>query len=672
METYQRGLARRGVADSDQLMRYVLTAVASAAVLIIFLIIFFIASNSVDALKDIGLFNFLFGTEWDSHAGIYGALPVITGTILVTLGAIAFALPIGLGSAIFISEVAPARFRNILKPICEIFAGIPSVVYGFFGLVVLVPFLRETFPDQLLYGSSWLAGSILLGIMALPTIISVSEDAIHSVPQSYREASLAMGASRWETTIKVIVPAAISGISSAAILGIGRAIGETMAVMMVTGNTPIFPDPIWNIFSLLTTITGTLASEMPEIVVGSTHYSALFLLALVLMAMVFVINLMARAIINRTKRRLGEMPESKGGLMDRLSEPFTRVYGTLCDSAVGRFLSAKRSVIVKSCVLTLAFVLVWMMSSLFIGDVYSLAAAAAIVVLFAGVKKVFSIVDSKVTQRVAHGGLAIVMGFVLFLLVVILGHIFVNGLSVISWDFLTGGIESQGREGGIYPAIIGTLQLIAGTVAIALPLGIISGVYLAEYSKDNTFTRIIREAIDILNGTPSIVFGLFGFAALVTAAGFGYSLIAGWITLSIMILPVIIRTTEESIRAVPRELREASLAMGATKWQTTVKVVLPAAFGGVITGSILAMGRAAGETAPIMFTAAVGFSTAGTADSIFDPVMALPFHLYHLATEVAGATDMQYGTACVLLMIVLSMFLFASVLRAYYNKKIKW
>ena len=139
-----------------------------------------------------------------------------------------------------------------------------------------------------------------------------------------------------------------------------------------------------------------------------------------------------------------------------------------------------------------------------------------------------------------------------------------------------------------------------------------------------------------------------------------------------MILPVIIRTTEESIRAVPRELREASLAMGATKWQTTVKVVLPAAFGGVITGSILAMGRAAGETAPIMFTAAVGFSTAGTADSIFDPVMALPFHLYHLATEVAGATDMQYGTACVLLMIVLSMFLFASVLRAYYNKKIKW
>lgn len=672
METYQRGLARRGVADSDQLMRYVLTAVASAAVLIIFLIIFFIASNSVDALKDIGLFNFLFGTEWDSHAGIYGALPVITGTILVTLGAIAFALPIGLGSAIFISEVAPARFRNILKPICEIFAGIPSVVYGFFGLVVLVPFLRETFPDQLLYGSSWLAGSILLGIMALPTIISVSEDAIHSVPQSYREASLAMGASRWETTIKVIVPAAISGISSAAILGIGRAIGETMAVMMVTGNTPIFPDPIWNIFSLLTTITGTLASEMPEIVVGSTHYSALFLLALVLMAMVFVINLMARAIINRTKRRLGEMPESKGGLMDRLSEPFTRVYGTLCDSAVGRFLSAKRSVIVRSCVLTLAFVLVWMMSSLFIGDVYSLAAAAAIVVLFAGVKKVFSIVDSKVTQRVAHGGLAIVMGFVLFLLVVILGHIFVNGLSVISWDFLTGGIESQGREGGIYPAIIGTLQLIAGTVAIALPLGIISGVYLAEYSKDNTFTRIIREAIDILNGTPSIVFGLFGFAALVTAAGFGYSLIAGWITLSIMILPVIIRTTEESIRAVPRELREASLAMGATKWQTTVKVVLPAAFGGVITGSILAMGRAAGETAPIMFTAAVGFSTAGTADSIFDPVMALPFHLYHLATEVAGATDMQYGTACVLLMIVLSMFLFASVLRAYYNKKIKW
>ncbi|MDD7478522.1 MAG: phosphate ABC transporter permease subunit PstC, partial [Methanomassiliicoccales archaeon] len=221
--------------DADAIMRYVLIAIASTAVLIIFLILFFIVGNGIELFKDVDPIEFIFGTDWSPSDGSYGALPMIVGTLLVTLGAIAFAFPIGLLAAIYISEFANPKIRSVLKPLCEVFAGIPSVVYGFFGLVILVPFLSKMFDENLLFGSSWLAASIILGIMALPTIISVSEDAIRAVPNSYREASIAMGANRWETTAKVIVPAAVMGISAAVTLGIGRAIGETMAVMMVSG-----------------------------------------------------------------------------------------------------------------------------------------------------------------------------------------------------------------------------------------------------------------------------------------------------------------------------------------------------------------------------------------------------------------------------------------------------
>ena len=667
METYQLGLQKRASADKDKIMKYVLTGIACVAVLVIFLIIVFIATNSFDAIGEVGILDFIFGTEWDPEDGIYGAFPVILGTVLVTIGAMAIAIPLGVGCAIYISEVAPSKYRSILKPICEVFAGIPSVVYGFFGLVVLVPFLRETF--DVTYGLSWLAASLLLGIMAMPTIISISEDALHAVPQSYREASLAMGASRWETTIKVVFPAAISGVSAAIILGIGRAIGETMAVMMVTGNVPMIPDPLWNIFSLITTITGTMASEMPEIVIGSTHYSALFLLALILLVIVFAINYSARLVIKNTRRKMG-YDVGKPGIISRMwksvksSDSVTGngVLGTLSDHK-GRIMSAIAAV--------LTFVVVWMIASLKCSDATSIAIAAVITVGIYLFKTFMEKANNKTAQSVAHGGLTVLMGIVILLLVYILGYIILNGISVIDWEFLTGSMEDMGRDGGIYPMIIGTLELLAGTIVISLPLGIIAGIYLAEYAKDTLLTRVIREAIDLLNGTPSIVFGLFGFAALVVAADWGYSMIAGWFTLSFMILPVIIRTTEEAFEEVPHELREASRAMGASKWKTTTKVILPAALGGVMTGSILALGRSVGETAPIMFTAVAGFSTM-MAQDIFDPVMSLAYHLYYLSTEVTGASDMQYGTACILLLIVLAMFLIASVIRHHSNKKARW
>ena len=664
METYQYGL-KRGGSQSDQIMKYVLLAVSSAAVLIVLLIILFTVANSWTSITEVGILDFIFGDVWAPGRGDYGALPLITGTILVTLGAMVFAVPVGIACAIYISEIAPATTRNILKPLVELFSAIPSVVYGFIGMVVLIPILKTFFPDQQLFSNSWLAASLVLGIMAMPTIISVSEDAIHSVPQSYREASQAMGATKWETIIKVVVPAAISGVSAAIILGIGRAIGETMAVLMLTGNSPVIPEPLWNVFGLISTLTGTIALQLPESAAGSVTQSALFELGVILMIMVLVINVCSRYVIKRTDRKLGNIDPTKS-LMYRITGKTELVPANIADRV-----SEHRGQLMMLSIFVLVFIGIWMFASLITSDVMALVAAVVVVAVLALVLKAFSGINSTEKQKICFGGLTVVMGFVLLILVVIIGYILLNGLPVIDWEFLTTSPTSGGRDGGIFPAIVGSLELIAGTALIAFPLGILTGIYLNEYARNTPYTRVIREAIDLLNGTPSIVFGMFGMIIFVRYAGLGYSMLAGWVTLAFMILPVIIRTTEEAMKSVPPELREASRAMGATKWKTIYKVVVPAAMGGIVTGSILSIGRAAGETAPIMLTAAV-ISQPHLAGSILEPVMALPLHLYHLAMDLPGTTDLQYGTATVLLFIVLVFFVAASLIRSHYNKKVRW
>lgn len=665
MESYQYGLERRSRTDSDKVMRYVLLAVSSLAVLIVLLIILFTLGNSVTAIKEIGILDFLFGDVWRPSGGDYGALPLITGSILVTLGSMALAVPVGIACAIYISEIAPAKLRTTLKPIVELFSAIPSVVFGFVGMMVIVPALKVLFPDQQLFSNSWLAASIVLALMAMPTIISVSEDAIHAVSRSYREASLAMGATKWESIVKVVLPAAVSGVSAAIILGIGRAIGETMAVLMLTGNAPIIPDPLWNVYSLISTLTGTIALQLPEAVTGSVTQSALFELGVLLMIIVLIINMLSRHVVNSAKRRIGE-GDGKPSLLFRMTGR-----SSIIPESVSDRLSEHRSTLMRCGMLLLAFIGVWMFASLLTSDVMALVSAAVVVAALVGLGYVFDKVDSTSRQTVCIGGVTVVMGAVILMLAIIIGHILIKGIPALSIEFLTTSPAPGGRGGGIYPAIIGSLELIAGTAVIALPLGVLTGIYLNEYAKDMRFTSIIREAIDLLNGTPSIVFGMFGMVLFVTAMGFGYSLLAGWITLAFMILPVIIRTTEEALKSVPKDLREASRAMGATKWRTIYKVVLPAAMGGVVTGAILSIGRAAGETAPIMLTAAV-ISQPHLAGSILDPVMALPLHLYHLAMDLPGTTELQYGTATVLLIIVLIFFVAASLIRSHYSKKVRW
>ncbi|HUT46594.1 MAG TPA: phosphate ABC transporter permease PstA [Sedimentisphaerales bacterium] len=263
---------------------------------------------------------------------------------------------------------------------------------------------------------------------------------------------------------------------------------------------------------------------------------------------------------------------------------------------------------------------------------------------------------------------------IVFVIASIIIKILWNGLPVINWEFLTSMPKRGGSEGGILPAIVGTLSLALGTVIIALPLGMATAIYLSEYAKAGRFTRTVRLAIVTLAGVPSIVFGLFGLGLFVIFLRFGASIIAGCLTLACMILPIIIVSSEEALRAVPKSLREGSLALGATKWQTIYKNVLPYSMPGMLTGSILGIGRAAGETAPILLTVAA-FYLPRLPKSIFDQVMALPYHLYVLATQhpdIEKVRPLQYATALVLLALVLGVNLVAILFRIHIRKKYKW
>ena len=279
----------------------------------------------------------------------------------------------------------------------------------------------------------------------------------------------------------------------------------------------------------------------------------------------------------------------------------------------------------------------------------------------------------RTSQKFAFGFFTLLSYLVVAILFVILGFIIIKGGSVISWDFLTKAPEEGMTKGGIFPAIVGTFYLIVGSSIISFPIGIMSGIYMNEYATNGKVVRFIRIMTNNLSGVPSVVFGLFGMSLFVNALGWGDSIIAGSFTLALMSLPLIIRTTEEALKSIDDSFRHGSLALGATKFQTIRRVVLPMAFPNIITGLILSVGRVSGETAPILFTVAAYFLPQ-LPGSIFDQCMALPYHLYVISTsgtDIEASRGMAYGTALVLIAIVLVVNLLANLLRNYFAKKVK-
>lgn len=284
-------------------------------------------------------------------------------------------------------------------------------------------------------------------------------------------------------------------------------------------------------------------------------------------------------------------------------------------------------------------------------------------------------VDTKkrTSQKVAFGIFTLLSYLVVVILFLILGFIIIKGGKVISWDFLTEAPSDGMTGGGIFPAIVGTLYLVLGSSLISFPIGIMSGIYMNEYATNGKLIRFVRIMTNNLSGVPSVVFGLFGMSLFVNTLGWGDSIIAGSFTLALMSLPLIIRTTEEALKSIDDSFRQGSLALGASKLQTIGRVVLPMAFPNIITGLILSIGRVSGETAPILFTVAAYFLPK-LPDSIFDQCMALPYHLYVISTsgtDIEASRGMAYGTALVLIAIVLIVNLLANALRSYFARKVK-
>ncbi len=285
---------------SEFVITRLIKASGYSAIVFVTLIFYFLMREGLPTLGEVSLGN-LFSERWYPIESYYGILPLISGSVIVTVGAMMVAIPFGVGTAIFISEIAPRWAREILKPLVELLGGLPSVVLGFLGILVLAPNLRILL--DLPTGLTALAGSLLLGLIAIPTVVSISEDALDSVPRSYRDAALALGATRWQTIWRVTLPAARSGVLTAVMLGIGRAIGETMTVMMVTGNAPVLATGLGSLFSPVRTMTATIAAEMGEVASGSVHYHTLFFIGIILFLITLIVNVTASSVVFRQKKR---------------------------------------------------------------------------------------------------------------------------------------------------------------------------------------------------------------------------------------------------------------------------------------------------------------------------------------------------------------------------------
>jgi phosphate transport system permease protein len=285
---------------NETLITAVIKTCGYSAIVFVILIFFFLLREGVPALAEVKLGD-LVSTRWYPIENYFGILPLITGSIIVTLGAMLVAIPFGIGTAVFLSEIAPRWLREILKPLVELLGGLPSVVLGFLGILLLSPFLRTFL--KLPTGLTALAGALLLGGIAVPTTVSIAEDALDAIPQSYRDGALAMGATKWQTIWRVTLPAARSGVLTALMLGIGRTIGETMAVMMVTGNAPVMAVKLSSILSPVRTMTATIAAEMGEVANGSTYYHVLFFIGLVLFLISLVVNIIASSVVFKSRTR---------------------------------------------------------------------------------------------------------------------------------------------------------------------------------------------------------------------------------------------------------------------------------------------------------------------------------------------------------------------------------
>jgi phosphate transport system permease protein len=603
--------ARRGTLASspsklgDRIFHWLCQAAAWFIIILAGLLVLVLFWKAWLALRTIG-WRFLTDTTWDPEPDhrVFGALAFVYGTLATSGIAMLIAVPLGVGTAAYLSEIAPGWLRRTASFLVEMLAAVPSVVYGFWGLFVLAPLLQGFYswiggPNQ--GGVGIFAAGFILSVMIVPYVTAVSYDACQAVPQSQRAAALSLSATRWQMIWWVVLPYARPGIVGGCFLALGRALGETMAVTMLIGNKAEID---FSLYALGDSIASSIANQFTE-AAYDLYLSALVELGLVLFLLTIVVNSAARFLI----WRIGRTGSSGRGLRRRLSR---KPVPPREDGAQNTEISLRDGPA---------------------APVYERLR-----------------LHNRRAQWVNHvmtgvlGSCLIVTVVPLFL---ILAYLATRGLSSLNWDFFTKLPVPAGEPGGgMANAIVGSAMLIGLATSFAVPIGILTAIYLAEYRSDR-IGPAVRFIGELLGGVPSIVIGIFAYSLVVVPMG-DFSGYAGGFALGVMMIPIVMRASEESLKMVPGSLRYASYALGASHWQTVVRVTVPAALPAIITGVFLAIARVAGETAPLLLTAA-GNRYWPTSPGDWTP--SLPVYIFNYAISPYADWHRQAWAAALVLMV---------------------
>lgn len=576
-------------------------AFAAFSVLAVFAIVIFLLYYSIPAFRQIGVFNFLFGTIWSpvneslAVSERFGILPMIVGSVVLTLTSVLLGGVLAIFTAIFIVYYCPKKLKPIFNQLINLLAGIPSIVYGYFGLAFIMPLFVDIFHVPQAYGLC--SSTFILSIMLVPTIASITKNSLESVPMNYYEGALALGCTKNQTVFKVCLPAAKNGILAAIILGVGRAVGETMAVQFLVGSGDNYPA----LFLPFRTMTSSIVLEMGY-ADEALHKPALIAIGFVLLIFILIINLCLAAV-----KRNNSISGNK--LFNRKIRE--------SENAVASF-SWRQTGSIQD--------VLWILS-------YVIAALVAAMLLF------------------------------------IVGVVLVKGVGGLDWNFLFG--KSGNAQVTLAPAFASTAMVILMSLVIALPLGIGAAIFLSEYAKKGSrFVKIINLFIDTLSGVPSVVFGLFGMVFFGNVLGIGTNLLNGSFTLSLIVLPTVIRSTEQSLSEVPDSMREASYALGASKVRTIFKVVLPQALSGIVTSIILSIGRIVSESAALIYTAgAVAYMPQGYFSR--GATLSVMMWFFNSADGIENAQLKCFATAAILILFVLILNILVTLVEKYFRKRSK-
>ena len=560
----------------DRLGRLIFFLAALLSLLSIIAIFGFLIKKSLPFFQSVDPGSFLFGRVWlpdryDRYhsrlAGSYGVFPMLTGTLLSSTTALLVGGTLGYFLAIFTVFFCPRPLRGLFRAAVGVLAGIPSVVYGFFGISFLLPLLSRVTPTS---GAGLVATALILGLMILPTVVALYQTALEAVPKSDYAGAIALGVTHAQAVFGIVAPAARSGFLNALTLSLGRALGETMAVMMVAGNAPTF---IRGPFRSFRTLTANIAMEMGY--AGEVQEGALIASGVVLLGLLLLVHLF--------------LERSAGSLRNASQKRRS-----------GSFFSNKS---VK---------------------IYTAAAVGSGIVLAVAI--------------------LLLLGFLLY-----------RGLPawLSSPTLLLGKFQFGGDSITLLPSLVTTLMAAVAALLPAIPVGVMSAVYLHEYAERNTWlVRLLRRSITLLAGVPSIVYGLFGMVAFLPLLGGSSSILAGSMTVAILLLPTVIRTTEESLAAVESGQREGSFALGATKVRTLLRIVLPAALPGILSATLLSLCRVIGESAPFLYT--MGSVLTALPKSYLDSGTTLAVALYSLSGEGWHQSE-AYAAAVMLIVLVLGL-----------------